>query len=265
VFNPWPLSFSCFRSFVLNLRPCDFCGPPNTKFDLYILPNVPPNGPDLSGDGYLHTWFFPGMQNNEGATGRTFFNDSCLDVELKNDARDDWPTPPASYRIYIPTMLDQGYDVVFVERFRQLGHPDFKRIFLKRRQYSSKPGLITEGGLQLGGSADPSRPIAAIGGLALAGIASPLSIVTAAGGLNLGGASHLTRSTIATGGLHLAGSANEARPATGTGGLNLAGSSHVFRPFFASGGLHLAGHATPVRRYTASGGLHLGGTAIHHP
>src|ERR1700730_5810692 len=111
---------------------------PNTKFDLYILPNVPPKGPDLSSKGYLHPWFFPGMQNNEGVAGRKFFYDSCLDVEEGTDARDDWPTPPNSYRIYIPTLMDQAYDVVCVERFRQLGVPDFKRIFLKRRQWSSK-------------------------------------------------------------------------------------------------------------------------------
>jgi len=148
---------------------------PNTKFDLYILPNVPPKGPDLTGEDYLHTWFFPGMQNNEGATGRTFFYDACLDVELKNDARDDWPTPPAGYRIYIPTMLDQGYDVVFVERFRPLGLPDFKRIFLKRRQWSAKKGLITEGGLRLAGSGTQARPISATGGLHLAATASYLS------------------------------------------------------------------------------------------
>ena len=36
---------------------------PNVTFDFYILPNVPPAGPDIQQvSGYLHTWFFPGMQ-----------------------------------------------------------------------------------------------------------------------------------------------------------------------------------------------------------
>jgi len=220
---------------------------PNTTFDLYILPNVPPNGPDLSSKGYLHTWFIPGMQNNEGATGRTFLYDSCIDVEEGTDARDDWPTPPASYRIYIPTMLDQGYDVVFVERFRPLGVPDFKRIFLKRRQWSAKKGLITEGGLRLAGSGAQARPISATGGLHLAATASYLTRVAATGGLILGA------------------TASETRPTTGAGGINLNGTAHVTRPYVAAGGLHLAGNTQVMRPYTGAGGPHLAGTATHHP
>ena len=45
---------------------------PNTTFDLYILPNVPPAAPDYQGAGYLRAWFWPGMQLNQGATGRPF-------------------------------------------------------------------------------------------------------------------------------------------------------------------------------------------------
>jgi len=168
-------------------------------------------------------------------------------VEEATDARDDWPTPPASYRIYIPTILDQGYDVVFVERFRPLGVPDFKRIFLKRRQWSAKKGLITEGGLRLAGSGTQARPIAAIGGLHLAGVSSYLTTVKATGGLILGA------------------TASETRPAMGAGGLNLAGSAHVTRPYVAAGGLHLAGNTQVVRPYRGAGGPDLAGTAAHSP
>jgi hypothetical protein len=144
-------------------------------------------------------------------------------------------------------MPNQGYEVVFVERFRPLGLPDFKRIFLKRRQYSAKKGLITEGGLRLAGSATAGLAISGIGGLHLAA-----------------GASYLTR-VAATGGLILGATASETRPTTGAGGLNLAGSAHVIRPYVATGGLHLAGNARVVRPYRGAGGPHLAGTATHHP
>ena len=65
--------------------------------------------------------------------------------------------------------MDQGYDVIFAERFRQLGHPDFKRVFLKRRMMQPKPGLIAEGGLTLGGAGHVSRPLVGAGGLVLRG------------------------------------------------------------------------------------------------
>jgi hypothetical protein len=236
-----------------------FLRPPNTTFDLYILPNVPPKGPDLSSKGYLHTWFFPGMQNNEGATGRKFFYDSCIDVEETTDARDDWTAAPATYRIYIPTKMDQGYDVVFVERFRELGLPDFKRIFLKRRQWSSQSGLITEGGLHLTGASTQARPIAAIGGVALRGAFAYLTIVTASGGLHLAGIGSYVTAVTASGGLSLRGASSLKRPISAAGGLSLAGTSTATRPYAASGGMHLAGKATLTRPYAGAGGLHLAG------
>lgn len=115
-------------------------------------------------------------------------------------------------------MMHQGYDVIFAERFRfppyyqatkhQAPATDFKRIFLKRRQWSSTPGLITEGGLHLGGTGKAARPISAIGGLHLASTATITRPYASAGGLHLAGNARVTRRYTATGGLHLHGTAS---------------------------------------------------------
>jgi hypothetical protein len=237
---------------------------PNCTFDFYILPNVPPAGPDIQqASGYLHTWFFPGMQVNRGNTA--YFFDSALDVELKVEADDPFPNAPGKYRVYIPSMLNQGYDVVFIERFRfppyygKHGSQDFKRIFLRRRVWSTKAGLITEGGLRLAGTATAGALIGGIGGLHLAGASAYFSAVIASSGLSLGGSGMVLRQYSAAGGLSLGGQGSVVRPSAASGGLHLAGTAIDNRPIAASGGLHLAGRAVITRPYVGSGGLHLGG------
>jgi len=153
---------------------------PNCTFDFYVLPNLPPAAPDITSSGFLRTWFFPGMQVNIGVS--KYFFDSALDVLLTDQERDPWPAAPGAYRVYIPDKWSQGYDVVFIERFRlpgphQRGHTtDFKRIFLKRRVWSvttSIPNsLRAEGGLTLAGTAAQSVTVKTVGGLTLGGTAT---------------------------------------------------------------------------------------------
>jgi hypothetical protein len=166
---------------------------PNCTFDLYVLPNEPPGIPDLQGTGYLHSWFFPGMQINRGKS--TFFFDSALDVDETTAAEDPWTAAPGSVRLYIPDMWHQGYDVIFVERVREPSpHPssrgwgiDFKRLFLKRRWLNPYNGLIMEGGISLGGTSAAARGFSGSGGLQLAAAALTARGFLPSGGIALSG------------------------------------------------------------------------------
>jgi len=130
-------------------NPMRYLRSPNTTFDFFILPNVPPAAPDISSTGYLHSWFFPGKQVNKGVTSRFF--DSALDVLLTDEERDPWPAAPGAYRIYIPSAANpaqpnQGYNVVFIAE--------------------------TGASLTMSGTAAPSIKISGAGGLRMSGSAA---------------------------------------------------------------------------------------------
>jgi len=157
---------------------------PTLTCDFYILPNVPPAAPDITSNGFLRTWWEAGMQVGKGKT--KFMFDSALDVLLADEEQDPWPNQPTGlpvagqYRIYIPTKMDQGFDVIFIERFRLPpwygghGGQDFKRVFLRRRAWNPKQGLFGEGGLKLGRTGNLTTLIGLTGkgGLTLAGTAA---------------------------------------------------------------------------------------------
>ena len=109
--------------------------PPNTTFDLYRPPNVPPAAPDSPGNAcVLRPDYAAGLDHGEGDPVGVRYHAVIL-CDLGVDVRDVYDAGTLTGnpdRLYIPDQNGSAWVVVFVERVGWNSGHDHKRVYLRR-------------------------------------------------------------------------------------------------------------------------------------